>query len=143
MGKEINLTSKVKVLVVDDDDAIRSLLASELEDQSFDVQSAEDGDEAIELVRAMCERDDRFDIILLDVKMPKVNGFDVLKYVRKETPTTKVIMVTAYADVRNAVDSMRFGAFDFISKPYDLDEILTSVCSHRIGISPHPGRTST
>ena len=119
--------SKVKVLVVDDEGPIRSLLVGELESKSFEVQSAGDGDEAIELVRAKCERDDKFDIILLDIKMPKIDGFEVLRYVKERAPETKVIMVTAYADVRNAVESMRLGAFDFISKPYDLDEILISM----------------
>ncbi len=118
---------KSKVLVVDDEDAIRFLLASELEAEAFEVQSAGDGDEAIELIRAKGEQADKFDIILLDIKMPRVDGFEVLRYVKGSVPETKVIMVTAYADVKNAIESLRLGASDFVSKPYDLDDILTSI----------------
>ena len=119
--------SKPKVLVVDDEEALRFLLASELEAEAFEVQSAGDGDEAIELVRARSERGDRFDVVLLDIKMPKVDGFEVLKFVKGKVPETKVIMLTAYADVKNAIESLRLGASDFVSKPYDLDDILTSI----------------
>jgi len=59
--------------------------------------------------------------------MPKVDGFEVLKYVKSNVPETKVIMLTAYADVKNAIESLRLGASDFVSKPYDLDDILTSI----------------
>ncbi|MCL5267972.1 MAG: response regulator [Bacteroidetes bacterium] len=119
--------SKPKVLVVDDEEALRFLLASELEAEAFEVQSAGDGDEAIELVRARSEQGDRFDVVLLDIKMPKVDGFEVLKFVKGKVPETKVIMLTAYADVKNAIESLRLGASDFVSKPYDLDDILTSI----------------
>ncbi len=119
--------SKPKVLVVDDEEALRFLLASELEAEAFEVQSAGDGDEAIDLVRGMTERGERFDIVLLDIKMPRVDGFEVLKYVKGNAPETKVIMLTAYADVKNAIESLRLGASDFVSKPYDLDDILTSI----------------
>ncbi len=119
--------SKPKVLVVDDEEALRFLLASELEAEAFEVQSAGDGDEAIDLVRGLTERGERFDIVLLDIKMPRVDGFEVLKYVKGNAPETKVIMLTAYADVKNAIESLRLGASDFVSKPYDLDDILTSI----------------
>ena len=119
--------SKPKVLVVDDEEALRFLLASELEAEAFEVQSAGDGDEAIDLVQGMAERGERFDIVLLDIKMPRVDGFEVLKFVKGNAPETKVIMLTAYADVKNAIESLRLGASDFVSKPYDLDDILTSI----------------
>ncbi len=119
--------SKPKVLVVDDEEALRFLLASELEAEAFEVQSAGDGDEAIDLVRKKSEQGDRFDVVLLDIKMPRVDGFEVLKYVKGNIPETKVIMLTAYADVKNAIESLRLGASDFVSKPYDLDDILTSI----------------
>ena len=119
--------SKPKVLVVDDEEALRFLLASELEAEAFEVQSAGDGDEAIDLVRNRGEQGDRFDVVLLDIKMPRVDGFEVLKYIKGNIPETKVIMLTAYADVKNAIESLRLGASDFVSKPYDLDDILTSI----------------
>ncbi len=119
--------SRPKVLVVDDEEALRFLLASELEAEAFEVQSAGDGDEAIDFVRDKSEQGDRFDVVLLDIKMPRVDGFEVLKYIKGNIPETKVIMLTAYADVKNAIESLRLGASDFVSKPYDLDDILTSI----------------
>ena len=119
--------AKPKVLVVDDEEALRFLLASELEAEAFEVLSAGDGDEAIDLVRKKSEQGDHFDVVLLDIKMPRVDGFEVLKYVKGNVPETKVIMLTAYADVKNAIESLRLGASDFVSKPYDLDDILTSI----------------
>ncbi|HUI30454.1 MAG TPA: response regulator [Candidatus Acidoferrales bacterium] len=119
--------SKPQILIVDDEDALRFLLASELEAEAFDVQSAGDGDEAIEMIRKKIERREKFDVILLDIKMPRVDGFEVLKFVKGNVPETKVIMLTAYADVKNAIESLRQGASDFVSKPYDLDDILTSI----------------
>ncbi len=119
--------AKPKVLIVDDEEALRFLLASELEAEGFEVRSAGDGDEAIDIVRKKVEQKDRFDVILLDIKMPKVDGFEVLKFVKVNAPETKIIMLTAYADVKNAIESLRQGASDFVSKPYDLDDILTSI----------------
>lgn len=119
--------SKPRILIVDDEEALRFLLTSELEAESFEVQSAGDGDEAIDLVRAKKEQGERFDVVLLDIKMPKVDGFQVLRFVKGKVPETKVIMLTAYADVKNAIESLRLGASDFVSKPYDLDDILTSI----------------
>ncbi len=121
------LMSKPKILIVDDEEALRFLLASELEAEAFDVQNAGDGDEAIEIVRKKSEQHEKFDVVLLDIKMPKVDGFEVLKFVKVNAPETKVIMLTAYADVKNAIESLRQGASDFVSKPYDLDDILTSI----------------
>lgn len=119
--------SKPKILIVDDEESLRFLLSSELESEGFEVQSAGDGDEAIEIVRKKGESGDRYDVVLLDIKMPKIDGFEVLKYIKQSVPETKVIMLTAYADVKNAIESLRLGASDFVSKPYDLDDILTSI----------------
>jgi DNA-binding NtrC family response regulator len=124
---EKTLMAKPKVLIVDDEEALRFLLASELEAEAFDVMSAGDGDEAIEMIRKKVEHNEKYDVILLDIKMPKVDGFEVLKFVKANVPETKVIMLTAYADVKNAIESLRQGASDFVSKPYDLDDILTSI----------------
>jgi YesN/AraC family two-component response regulator len=68
-----------------------------------------------------------FDLILLDIKMPTVDGFEVLKYVKQHAPSTKVIMLTGFADLKNAIESKKLGAEDFVSKPYDLVDLLTTV----------------
>lgn len=118
---------KQRVLVVDDEESLRFLLASELAAESFEVQTAGDGEEAIEMIRKKIEKSEKFDVVLLDIRMPKLDGWEVLKFIKSNVPETRVIMLTAYADVKNAIEALRLGASDFVSKPYDLDDILTSI----------------
>ncbi|RPI01777.1 MAG: response regulator, partial [Ignavibacteriae bacterium] len=68
-----------------------------------------------------------YDLILLDIKMPNVDGFEVLKFVKDRWPKTKVVMLTGFADLKNAIESKKLGAEDFVSKPYDLVDLLTTV----------------
>ena len=116
------MSEKNRLLVVDDEDALRTVLCSELKSEGFDVKDAGDGDEAIEILDK-----DEFDLVLLDIKMPKVNGFDVLKHVKDKHPQTKVVMLTGFADLKNAIESKKLGAEDFVSKPYDLVDLLTTI----------------
>ncbi|MGA2625035.1 MAG: response regulator [Bacteroidota bacterium] len=110
------------ILVVDDEEALRTVLSSELASEGYQVESASDGDEAISIVQ-----NKKFDLVLLDIKMPKVDGFEVLKFIKKNYPQLKVIMLTAFADLKNAIESKKLGAEDFISKPYDLVDLLTTI----------------
>ena len=116
------MPQKNRILVVDDEDALRTVLSSELEGEGYTVASAADGSEAIEILKK-----DEFDLILLDIKMPNVDGFEVLKFVKETHPETKVIMLTGFADLKNAIESKKLGAEDFVSKPYDLVDLLTTV----------------
>jgi DNA-binding NtrC family response regulator len=116
------MPAKNRILVVDDEDALRTVLSSELEGEGYIVQMAGDGDEAIKILEK-----NTFDLILLDIKMPTVDGFEVLKYVKQHSPSTKVIMLTGFADLKNAIESKKLGAEDFVSKPYDLVDLLTTV----------------
>lgn len=116
------MPAKNRILVVDDEDALRTVLSSELEGEGYIVQMAGDGDEAIKILEK-----NSFDLILLDIKMPTVDGFEVLKFVKQHSPTTKVIMLTGFADLKNAIESKKLGAEDFVSKPYDLVDLLTTV----------------
>ncbi|HWP82302.1 MAG TPA: response regulator [Bacteroidota bacterium] len=116
------MAGKNRILVVDDEDALRTVLSSELEGEGYQVASAADGEEAIKLLGAQ-----QFDLILLDIKMPNVDGFEVLKFVKQQAPKTKVIMLTGFADLKNAIESKKLGAEDFVSKPYDLVDLLTTV----------------
>jgi DNA-binding NtrC family response regulator len=93
-----------------------------LEGEGYKVSSAGDGAEAINVLKS-----DSFDLILLDIKMPNVDGFEVLKFVKESQPATKVIMLTGFADLKNAIESKKLGAEDFVSKPYDLVDLLTTV----------------
>ncbi len=116
------MSVKNRILVVDDEEALRTVLSSELEGEGYNVAMAADGEEAITILNS---RD--FDLILLDIKMPNVDGFEVLKHVKQNKPATKVIMLTGFADLKNAIESKKLGAEDFVSKPYDLVDLLTTV----------------
>jgi len=120
-------SARQSVLVVDDDECLRYLLASTLELESFDVQIAGGGKDAIETVRKKQEKNENFDIILLDIMMPDVDGWEVLKYVKSNAPSTKVIMLTAFYDTKSVVEAMRLGASDFLTKPLDIRDILASI----------------
>jgi DNA-binding NtrC family response regulator len=116
------MAAKNKILVVDDEDALRTVLSAELEGEGYQVTTAADGQEAINVLTSS-----GFDLILLDIKMPNVDGFEVLKFVKEKHPKTKVIMLTGFADLKNAIESKKLGAEDFVSKPYDLVDLLTTV----------------
>lgn len=116
------MADKSRVLVVDDEEALRTVLSTELKGEGYEVDTASDGDEAISIVQ-----NKKFDLLLLDIKMPKVDGFEVLKFVKKGFPSVKVIMLTGFADLKNAIESKKLGAEDFVSKPYDLVDLLTTI----------------
>jgi len=116
------MPAKNKILVVDDEEALRTVLAAELEGEGYQVTTAADGQEAINILGPSI-----FDLILLDIKMPNVDGFEVLKFVKERHPATKIIMLTGFADLKNAIESKKLGAEDFVSKPYDLVDLLTTV----------------
>jgi CheY-like chemotaxis protein len=116
------MPEKPKVLIVDDEEPLRTVLSSELASEGYQVETAADGDEAIELVQSR-----PVDLVLLDIKMPRVDGFEVLRFVKQRFPKIKVIMLTGYADLSSAIDSKRWGAEDFVSKPYDLFDLLTTI----------------
>jgi DNA-binding NtrC family response regulator len=116
------MPDKSKILVVDDEDALRTVLSGELASEGYDVKTAGDGDEAIQNLQK-----ENFDLVLLDIKMPRLNGFEVLKFVKEKYTKTKVVMLTGFADLKNAIESKKLGAEDFISKPYDLVDLLTTV----------------
>ena len=116
------MPAKNRIMVVDDEEALRTVLSSELEGEGYQVASAADGQEAINILQKQ-----EFDLILLDIKMPNVDGFEVLKFVKDRHPKTKVVMLTGFADLKNAIESKKLGAEDFVSKPYDLVDLLTTV----------------
>jgi DNA-binding NtrC family response regulator len=120
--EEFVMPAKNRVLVVDDEEALRIVLSAELEGEGYQIASAADGQEAINILATK-----EFDLILLDIKMPNVDGFEVLKYVKEHCPKTKVVMLTGFADLKNAIESKKLGAEDFVSKPYDLVDLLTTV----------------
>jgi DNA-binding NtrC family response regulator len=111
-----------KVLIVDDEKQIRSILTQLLEDEGYCVQSACDGEHAV--VQA-----DNFspDLILMDQKMPGMNGIEAMVRIRKDHPDKTVIILTAHASVELAVEAIKKGAYDYLSKPFDNEELLITI----------------
>jgi len=117
------------ILVVDDDQATRLSLAYALGDAGHHVTEASDGEEAIALAS---ER--TFDVAILDVRLPKVDGLTIFRRLRLRAPTTAVILMTAFATIADAVASLREGAYDYVTKPFDPEELTLRVIGH---ISEH------
>ncbi|MBI3365103.1 MAG: response regulator [Ignavibacteriae bacterium] len=116
------MPDKVSILVADDDNYLRSSLKSHLIDEGFDVMEASNGADAISLLRSKT-----FPLLILDLKMPEVNGMGVLKFVKTFSPSTKVIVLTSYADLAHGTAAAKEGADDFISKPYEVEDLIATV----------------
>ncbi|HTY37230.1 MAG TPA: sigma-54 dependent transcriptional regulator [Bacteroidota bacterium] len=117
------MAKKYRILVVDDEESITFLLKTELDELSdFDVDVAPNGTEAINLIQSTI-----YDIVLLDIKMPRVSGIDVLRFINEHSPATQVIMLTNLNDYKTAIETIKLGAYDFISKPYETAQLLATV----------------
>ena len=107
-----------RVLVVDDEPMVCLALTNWLEEENYFAQAVEDGPQAVQAVR-----EENWDIVLLDLRMPGMDGMEVLKQVKEIAPQTVVIMMTAYASIPGAVQAMQEGAYDYIVKPLDVDQL--------------------
>jgi DNA-binding NtrC family response regulator len=107
-----------KILIVDDEKSIRITLQQCLELAGYEVEMAVGGEHAIQKLAAAT-----YDLILLDMKMPDIDGLEVLRRVKKQLAETPVIMITAYGTVATAVEAMKLGAIDYLEKPFTTDEI--------------------
>jgi DNA-binding NtrC family response regulator len=113
-----------KILIIEDEAPIRRVLTKILseENDTYSVQEAEDGLQGIELVK-----NEDFDLILCDIKMPKMDGVEVLEAIKKIKPEIPMVMISGHGDLETAIQTMRLGAFDYISKPPDLNRLLNTV----------------
>ncbi len=111
-----------RILVVDDEQAIRKALKEILEYEKHEVDLAKDGFEAIDKVK-----NQQFDLMLLDIKMPKIDGIEVLEKIQKINPELPVIIITGHGTVDTAVEALKKGAYDFLEKPLDLNRLLVAV----------------
>ncbi|WP_308993375.1 sigma-54 dependent transcriptional regulator [Mariniflexile litorale] len=113
-----------KILIIEDEAAIRRVLVKILseENESYEVEEAEDGLAGLEKIK-----NDDFDLILCDIKMPKLDGVEVLEGTKKIKPEIPIVMISGHGDLDTAVNTMRLGAFDYISKPPDLNRLLNTV----------------
>ena len=110
------------ILIVDDEDTLRHFLRLALEDEGYRVSEAADGQSALDLL----ERE-TFDLALVDLRMAGVDGLEVMRQFRQRSPETQIIILTAYASVPSAVEALRHGAHDYLTKPFKTDELLASV----------------
>ncbi len=117
-----------RILIVDDDHGQRSLLESFLRGHGYDTQSAASGEAALQLLS-----EETFAMMISDVRMPGLSGLETLRRVRQKNSALPVLLVTAFADIRSAVTAMRDGAVNYLAKPIDLDELITSV---RLALDP-------
>ena len=122
-----------RVLVVDDDADLRDALADYFGQKGLSVISARDGQEAIRVIEASAEP---FQIVLADLVMPHKTGLDVLKAAKEKFPDAHVVIVTGYASLESAVEAVRLGAYDYILKPFRMDEmeVLLRNVGERIGL---------
>ncbi|MBP6000948.1 MAG: sigma-54-dependent Fis family transcriptional regulator [Flavobacterium sp.] len=113
-----------KILIIEDEAAIRRVLAKILSEENvtYQVDEAEDGFQGVEKVKS-----EDYDLILCDIKMPKMDGVEVLEMVKKIKPEIPIVMISGHGDLETAINTMRLGAFDYISKPPDLNRLLNTV----------------
>ena len=110
------------ILVVDDEVEMRIALETTLKREGHNITLAKNGEQALELLSA-----DTFDLVLTDVKMPKMNGIQLLKTLKGKSPQTITIMMTAYGDIDNAVETIKLGAFDYLLKPFSAEILIAAV----------------
>ena len=113
------MADKIKLLIVDDEIKFLDSIAERLELRDFDVTKATDGRQAVEIAGR-----EKFDLVLLDLKMPGLNGKQVLEILKREHKYLEVIILTGHGSLDSAVECTRLGAFDYLPKPYELDSLL-------------------
>src|SRR3990167_499785 len=109
----------MNILIVDDEKIKRMTLKEDLEDAGYDASTVSSGQEALELLKK-----EFFDVVVTDLRMQQMDGIELLKKVKADYPDSYVIMMTAYATVETAVEAMKLGAYDYITKPFSSDELL-------------------
>ena len=107
------------VLVVDDEQEFRDMTIKRLNRRNLQCEGAENGEKALE-----CIKNGDFDVVLLDVKMPGMDGVETLKEIKRIKPLIEVVMLTGHASVESGIDGMKLGAFDYLMKPMELEPLL-------------------
>ena len=115
-------TQQIKILIVDDEKAVADILKDCISDKGRSIDICYDGLDGIDRIQK-----DLYDLIIVDLVMPKVGGLDVLKYAKKTNPDVLVIIITGYASIETAIMAVKEGAYDYIRKPCKLEEIRISV----------------
>ncbi|MEO7112853.1 MAG: sigma-54 dependent transcriptional regulator [Polyangiaceae bacterium] len=112
------LPEKQQVLIVDDEPNLRKILSAQLSRDGYDVLTAEDGEQGLQILR-----EHHIDLVVTDLKMPKVDGMALMREALREDPELPIVMITAHGTVDTAVEALKLGAFDYLTKPFDKDEV--------------------
>src|SRR6476619_7671375 len=107
------------ILVVEDDAAMRELLTEELSDAGFTVQSAGSAAVGLEIARSA-----KFDVVVTDLRMPEMDGFDLIRGVMAIPEPPHIVMITAFGSIETAIRAVKLGAYDYITKPYEIEELM-------------------
>lgn len=110
---------EISVLLVDDEREFLEVLTKRLRKRKLKLTTADSGEEAVRIIREVA-----VDVVVLDMKMPHMDGLQTLREIKKLNPSVEVIMLTGHADVDSAVEGLELGAFDYLMKPVDIDELL-------------------
>ncbi len=113
---------KIRVLLVDDEQEFVEQLSERLKLRDYDVTAVYSGEEAVEKIRQYL-----FDVVILDVSMPGMDGIETLKNIKSIRPLTEVIMLTGHATVESAIEGMRLGAFDYLMKPTEIEKLTEKI----------------
>ena len=113
---------RYNVLVVDDEHDFREVVVKKLEKRDLHCGSAGEGKIALEMIKAKA-----YDVVLLDVKMPGMDGIETLREIKKIAPMTEVVMLTGHASVESGINGIKYGAFDYLMKPVDLKALLEKI----------------
>lgn len=116
------MSESFNVLIVDDEDDFRETLVKRLQKRNLNVFGAESGQTALDLMNTRF-----FDVVILDVKMPGMNGLDTLREMKKKNPLMEVILLTGHASMESGVEGMHLGAFDYVMKPVNIDDLLEMI----------------
>ena len=116
--------SKGKILVIDDEDIVLISCKRALLPEGFEVKTAQNGIEGLKMIE-----EERFDLVFTDLKMPDIDGMEVLRIIKQRWPETGVIIITGYQTVDSAVKAIKLGAYDYIEKPFTPDGIINAVNS--------------
>ena len=111
-----------KILVVDDEDIVRTSCSRTLSPEGYEIRLAKNGAEGLKMAS-----EERFDLVLTDLKMPDMDGIEVLRIIKEQWPETAVIIVTGYQTVDTAVKAIKLGAYDYIEKPFTPDALIAAV----------------
>jgi two-component system, OmpR family, response regulator len=110
------------ILIVDDEDDFRVTLVKRLQKRKLNVFGAENGYKALDLMSKLI-----FDVVILDVKMPGMDGIETLQEIKKKHPLVEVILLTGHASIESGIEGMKLGAFDYVMKPVNIDDLLDMI----------------